>query len=315
MVLLVVLLEYLGCELRLLGSVYLCHNLVESHRAVVGAYVGAACGEGYLFEGLLVELRHHHLALLVAYELLTDAYGCALGCADADGVYLDAACGGCLGRGECILLVVLAIGDEHHHATTLALRGEGAGCQVDSGGYVGALLAHRGGRYLRYEVARGDVVARDGELHVGVAREDDDTNLVLLYPLQQTTHSILGALQAVGLEVLGEHRVAHVDSQHYLDALALHLAELGAYLRTGQADDQEREADDEEGRLEAAATWRVVGHQRLQGLGVAEVLQATTTLATCPQVEPYEQRHKQQKVQKLYILKSKHFFTFGRLEM
>jgi tryptophan synthase beta chain len=46
-----------------------------------------------------------------------------------------------------------------------------------------------------------------------------------LQTLKEAVDSILGALQAVGLEVLGKHRIRHIDNQHHLHALGLHLTQ------------------------------------------------------------------------------------------
>ena len=44
-------------------------------------------------------------------------------------------------------------------------------------------------------------------MHYGVAREDDQSHAILLESVEELVDGVFGAFEAVGLEILGEHRV------------------------------------------------------------------------------------------------------------
>lgn len=158
--------------------------------------------------------------------------------------------------------MVLAVGNEDDDAAVALGRLAREGEQRLLEGLAHGRTLHVGQRGvdaprkgLGHAVVRGN-----GELHLRLAGEDDEPHAVLLQPVEELVDGILGPLEAVGFEVLGQHRVRDVDHEHHLDALALLLAELRAQLRACGGEDEQRERRAEEDELQLHAPGRDVGH-------------------------------------------------------
>ena len=123
------------------------------------------------------------------------------------------------GRFDGAGVVPFAVGDEHDDAScgVISLFRKGHGGQREGLTDVGAL--HRNHR-RGYSAGKGfghAVVRGDRQLHYGVAREDDQSHAILLESVEELVDGVFGAFEAVGLEILGEHRVRNIDHEHHLD--------------------------------------------------------------------------------------------------
>lgn len=157
------------------------------------------------------------------------------------------------------------------------------------------------------------VVRGDGQLHLRLAGEDDQTHAVLLEPVEELADGVFGPLEAVGLEVFGEHRVRDIDHQHHLDALGLLLAEFRPELRAGRRQCDQQHGRGEEQELDDHAAVRDFGHQPVEHLRAAEAGQPPAAVAHGQPEKGRERRKGGEQPEVLRIGKSEHvrsaFFT------
>lgn len=104
-------------------------------------------------------------------------------------------------------------------------------------------------------------------MHYGVAREDDQSHAILLESVEELVDGVFGAFEAVGLEILGEHRVRNIDHEHHLDTPALHLAEFRTQLRPCERQGEQGECREVQDEFQTPAPRRSVGHERTDGFG------------------------------------------------
>ena len=156
------------------------------------------------------------------------------------------------------------------------------------------------------EGLRHTVVRRDGQLYLRFSREDDQPHAVLPEPVEKFVDGIFGALEPVGFEILGQHRVRDVDHEHHLHALRLLLAELRPELRACRRQYEQRDRRAEEDEFERHAPGRNFGHQLFQYLHAPEALQPPAAVARRQPEEQDQRGYDRQQPEILRICESKH---------
>ena len=308
MVLFVELFETHHRQLALLHFVDALHDLVETDRLLARTDIGAARDVGDLGQHLLVELRNDHVALLVLDEFAADLNRGAFGRADADGVNPYAHLRGVPCGRQCVVLVVLAVGDEDDDAAVVLLgfarkRHQGLRQRLADGR---ALHRHQRrvdalGEGLGHAVVRGD-----RQLHLRLPGEDDQPDAVLMQTVEELVDGVFGPLQPVGFEIFGQHRVRDVYGQHHLDALRLLLAEFRPELRACRRQYEQRDRRAEEDEFERHAPGRNFGHQLFQYLHAPEALQPLAAVARRQPEEQDQRGYDRQQPEILRICESKH---------
>ena len=91
---------------------------------------------------------------------------------------------------------------------------------------------------------RGGIVERQRELDEARPGEQDDADLVAGEPRHHVGYLQLGAVEARGLEVLGQHTARNVEGDHDLHAAMLDDLHVAAPLRTGERDNDKGDADE-----------------------------------------------------------------------
>ena len=237
--------------------------------------------------------------------------GGSLGRADADGVDADALCGGALGYGDGVVLVVLTVGDEHDDTAAagfgFARKGQQRLFQRLADGRT--LHRHQRGIDAAREGFGHAVVGGDGQLHFGFSGEDHQPHAVLPQAVEEFVDGVFGAFEPVGLEILGQHGVGDVDNEHHLDALRLLLAEFRTELRPCGRQRQQRECRAEEDEFQQNAPGRHLGHQFAQGPYASEARQTPPPVARGEPEERGEERNGRQQPKKMGIGESEHGFT------
>ena len=93
----------------------------------------------------------------------------------------------------------------------------------------------------------GRVVECHGELDEAGAGEQDDADLVACELRHHVVDLKLGAFEAGGLQVLGQHTERYVEGDHDLHAALLDDLDVAAPLWAGQGEDDEGDADEPQG--------------------------------------------------------------------
>ena len=113
-VLLVILLEHHAAKLFILHAADVLYNGVEAELFSSGVDVCAAARAGDIAQHLLVEAGDDDVPFLVPQEFSVHGDGLAFGRTYADGIYLDAQFRSLLGGPHGVVLMVLAVGDDHN---------------------------------------------------------------------------------------------------------------------------------------------------------------------------------------------------------
>ena len=120
-----------------------------------------------------------------------------------------------------IILMIFTIGDENN-----SLFGSLVGCettysQIDGSTDSCTLQRHHTRvDALEEHLCRHEVVG-DWELSIGFACKDNETHLIVVEIIDKTRQHTLGPLKAIGLDVLSQHRVGDIETNHHLDAFLL----------------------------------------------------------------------------------------------
>ena len=189
----------------------------------------------------------------------------------------------------------------------ISLFRKGHGGQREGLTDVGAL--HRNHR-RGYSAGKGfghAVVRGDRQLHYGVAREDDQSHAILLESVEELVDGVFGAFEAVGLEILGEHRVRNIDHEHHLDTPALHLAEFRTQLRPCERQGEQGECREVQDEFQTPAPRRSVGHERTDGFEPAETAEAPACELSGGRPYGDEQREEPQQPEVFGICESEHY--------
>ena len=202
--------------------------------------IGSAAGIGQLTAHGIVKSRHNGLAAVVLQVLaIAQGNGGATGGADAEDIDVHAFVAGVLGGLHGTAFMVFAIGDDNDGLAYAFLLGEAMRGQRNGGGNVGALGGYQRGVDARKEHLGRNIVAGNGQLHEGIAGEDDEPYLVVSEVIYQILDHHLSTVQAAGRHVLGQHGVADVHTDDGLDARTLLVRNAGAHLGTRQHDDEQ----------------------------------------------------------------------------
>ena len=203
--------------------------------------------------------------------------------------------------------MVLTVGDDDDGAA-MGLVGERLQRQVDGFGDGRALRRHELRVDGREEHASRRIVGGDGQLDESLVGKDDNANTVATHLADQLVDSLLGAFQTAGYDVLGIHRVRHVDGDVKVDALTLHLLHLAAALQVGQGQDRASDDKQEDDELQGGTTGRIARHQLLAHPNVGKTLE-TPFLAEAEQnINDDQYRNDQQPVKVLGMFESQYVF-------
>ena len=157
---------------------------------------------------------------------------------EADRVYHRSLPRRIAGGGDGITLVVLAVGHDDDDFLVFPLGAEPGHSGLDRFGDHRS-LAGDGVRAGVVQVGPGGgVVGGQRELYKAGPGEQHDTDLVSLQPRNEVGDFQLGAVEAGGLQVLGQHAPGDVQGYHDLDPALLDDLNVAPPLGPGQRQDQ-----------------------------------------------------------------------------
>ena len=182
--------------------------------------------------------------------------------------------------------MVLAVGNDDDGTAYLFLLGEAVERNPDGLGNIGALRGNQRWVDILKDHLGRHVVARNGKLYEGIAGEYHQSHLVVGKVVYHALHEHLALVETRWNNILCLHRVTDVERYHGLDAISLLARYLGSHLRTGKHHDEQGQRRHQQPELHFGTEARHVGHQLLQQVGVAELLQLFA--APADGIEPQE---------------------------
>ena len=218
---------------------------VQVHEALHGAYIGALARFRHGHQHAFVKGRYDGLALFVGFVTLLTPVSIVVGNgsarlgSQANGMHLDARGQGVRCPGECIVFVVLAVGDDQDDTAGFALWVKGVRTQRD-GPADGRALQRNGIRCGGVEEQLdGSEVQRQWGLDIGVSRKHHQSDAVAVEALDQAFDGPLRQIESGHADVFGEHGLGHVERHHDVHAIGFDLFHARAPFRIHHAHGQQ----------------------------------------------------------------------------
>ena len=137
----------------------------------------------------------------------------------------------------------------------------------------------------------GLVVQGQRALQEGGAAEGHQADAIPLEHGQQIVDFTLGAVQAGGLNVLGQHAAGAVQGNDQVDAPLLHGLPSKAVLGTGQGHHHQQQGQQHQGRPPATADREAPGGQQMPRAGMGKAFQDPASPAAADKIDQARQRH------------------------
>ena len=270
--------------------------------------VGSAAGLCHLFTHLFVQSRHNGLSRLVLDVVLCaiDGNGGTLRRTDAQHEHTHSLVLGLVGSLQCPTLVVLTVGNHDDGLADALFLREAVDGHPYGGGNVRTLHADHGRVDIAEEHLGRHVVARDRQLHEGIAGKDNQSHLVVGEMVHEVFHHHLGASQAARCYVLCHHGVGHVHGDDGLNARPLLTVNLSAHLRSCQHDNHQSQGGQQQGELDARTQARHIGSQRTHQPSIAKPLQAFLLPVGRPPPDGHHHGNPCEQIEIYGVFKSKH---------
>ena len=143
-------------------------------------------------------------------------------------------------RGGDFAPVVLSVGQQDDDLALGVALAQAVDCRRQSVADGRAVLHHAAAQASQQGLQRSPI-GRQRALGEGFAREGHQSDAVAGAVGDEVAGDLLGCLDAVGLEVLGQHRGRNIDRQHDVDAFGVARRAFIDRLGAGQRYDEERD--------------------------------------------------------------------------
>ena len=197
--------------------------------------------------------------------------------------------------------MVLTVGDDYNDAALFALCAKALDTQANSVPNGRSLHGNGTGVDAPEEHFGAYVVGGDRKLHKGRSGKDHQADPVFLQAVRQAGNGQLGALQAVGGVILGQHGIGHVQGHDNLCAFGLAFCQAGARSRPGQPHRKEGEGQAEESHAHPSLAAGAGRHQGLHQQRVSQGFHPFAAEVAQQGIAHEEYRNEQQQIQILVI--------------
>ena len=176
-------------------------------------------------------------------------------------------------------LVVFTVGNDDDSLTDTLLLRKAVRGHRDSLCNICTLCSHHRRIDARQEHLGRHIVTGDRQLDKGVARKDNQTNLIIGEVIDEVLHHHLGTVQTTGCHIFSEHGVTDIHRYDGLYAGTLLVTNLRTKLWTGSHHNKECQCSHQDAILYQRTEARHVRHQFLHQFGITKAAQAFLLLA------------------------------------
>ena len=210
-----------------------------------------------------------------------------------------------------IILMIFTIGDKNNSLLGSLVRCKTAYCQIDGSTDSCALQRHHARIYALEEHLGRHKVIGDGKLGIGLTCEYNETHLVVVEIIDKTRQHALGPFKTIGLDILSQHRIGDIETNHHLDAFLLDGLKFRAELRTGSSDYEADKGKHLDSELDAKLPFADTLHQRTQQAQVAKTTQGLVTAHSAHEEQDHESKNYNQQPKYIRIGKTKVIHCLG----
>ena len=271
--------------------------------------IGTATSLGQFLTHLLVESRHDGIARIILHIVVCAWDGDRRSLRRSDTQHIDTHASILRSRGSlhCPTLMVLTIGDDNDGTPNAFLGGKAVSGHVDGTPYIRTLGGYHRGIDARKEHLRRYIVARDRQLHEGVACKDDESDLIVRKVVDEVLYHHLTAVETTRHDILCQHGVTDVHTDDGLDAHTLLLADLRSHLRTGEHQHQQSQGTLENPELHRRTETRHIGHEFLEQGWLTKLTQPFLLISVRDEADECQYGYQHQQPEIYGVFKSKHY--------
>ncbi len=285
-----------------------CVELLLRVGIVFHVNIGSASSFSHLFTHIFIQSRHDGLPCFVFDVIVTAADGdrrsFRRSYAKNKHTHAFVFCLTCSLKRPTLMVFSIGYHDDGL-ANTLFLR-KTVCCHFNGGSKVGTLyINHRGIDIAQKHFCR-NVVARNRQLHKGVAGKYDQSDLVVGEMVNKVFYHHFGSVETTWCHIFRQHRIGNIHGDDGFNTRSLLMVDLGTHLRTRQHHDHERQGCNQQYEFHPWTMARNVGHQLAYEIDIAKSSEAFLLLIHHPELHQHQNRYQYQQIEIYGVFKSKH---------
>ena len=277
----------------------------------------ATTGLSHLTAHLLIQGRHHGIACVVLHIIASAWNGNRGTLRTTNTQHIDTHTFllGFLCSLQSPTLVVFTIGDHDDSLANTLFLGETADRHIDGSRNVRTLGSHHRRVDTRQEHLGRYIVACDRQLHKGITRKHDETDLVVGEMIHQILHHHLTTVQTTRYNILCQHRIGDIQGNDGFNTCPFLLTDLRTHLRTGQHHNQQGEGNQQQPELHPWTEMGYIRHQGFQQLQVAKLTEPLFLISISHKPNQCQYGYQHQQPEIYGVFKSKHYGILLKMVM